>query len=162
MPVLPHALRSALLPLVVSAALVATTLMMAPSATAATRRQERIWDGLRIARAQIGDAYRYGAEGPNAFDCSGLVYYSYRRAGFKHVPRTSSQQAGHMNRIKRRGMRRGDFVFFHGNGGVYHVGIFAGFRHGRRYIIHASRPGTPVKRDPIWSNNWFAGTLRGL
>jgi cell wall-associated NlpC family hydrolase len=162
MPVSRHVLRVALLPLVLTAALLATTLMMAPSATAATRRQERIWDGLRIARAQTGDPYRYGAAGPNAFDCSGLVYYSYRRAGFRHIPRTSSQQAAHMNRIKRRHMRRGDFVFFYSGGGVYHVGIYAGSRHGRRYIIHASRPGTPVRRDRIWSDNWFAGTLRGL
>jgi cell wall-associated NlpC family hydrolase len=161
MPALPHALRCALLPLVLTAALVVTTLSMAPSATAASRRQERIWHGLRIARAQVGDAYRYGAAGPNAFDCSGLVYYSYRKAGFTHIPRTSSQQARHMNRIKRRNMRRGDFVFFGNGGGVYHVGIYAGSSHGRRYIIHASRPGTPVKRDPIWTNAWFPGTLRG-
>jgi cell wall-associated NlpC family hydrolase len=104
----------------------------------------------------------YGAAGPNAFDCSGLVYYSYRRAGFRHIPRTSSQQARHSNRIKRRHLRRGDFVFFDNGGGVYHVGIYAGRRHGRRYVIHASRPGTPVKRDPIWTSSWFAGTLRGL
>jgi cell wall-associated NlpC family hydrolase len=162
MPSLRAVLRHLLLPLVLAAALVVTTLSLAPSATAATRRQERIWDGLRVARAQIGDPYRYGAEGPNAFDCSGLVYYSYRRAGFEHIPRTSSQQARHMNRIKRRNMRRGDFVFFTNGGGVYHVGIYAGFRNGRRSIIHASRPGTPVKRDPIWTDNWFAGTLRGL
>ena len=66
-----------------------------------------------------------------------------------------------MNRIKRRNMRRGDFVFFHNSGGVYHVGVFVGFRDGRRYIVHASRPGTPVKRDPIWTDSWFPGTLRG-
>jgi len=162
MPALRPVLRCFLVPLVLTAALIVTTLSVAPSATAATRRQERIWDGLRVARAQIGDPYRYGAEGPNAFDCSGLVYYSYRRAGFKHIPRTSSEQARHMNRIKRRNMRRGDFVFFTSSGGVYHVGIYAGFRHGRRHIIHASRPGTPVKRDSIWTDNWFAGTLRGL
>jgi cell wall-associated NlpC family hydrolase len=161
MPVLRHALRAALLPLALAAGLLATTLVSPPSATAATRVQERIWHGLRIARAQIGDPYRYGAAGPSAFDCSGLVYYSYRKAGFRKVPRTSASQARFMNRIKRRNMRRGDFVFFHNSGGVYHVGVFIGFRDGRRYIVHASRPGTPVKRDPIWTDSWFPGTLRG-
>src|SRR5215212_11383322 len=112
MPMRPT-LRYVLLRLVLTAALVVTTLGIAPAADAATRRQERIWHGFRIARAQIGDRYAYGAEGPNAFDCSGLVYYSYRRAGFRGVPRTSSQQARHMNRIKRRHLRRGDFIFFH-------------------------------------------------
>ena len=118
-----HALRTVLLPLVVTAALLLTTLAMAPSAEAATRRQEKIWNGFRIARAQAGEPYVYGAAGPNAFDCSGLVYYSYRRAGFKHIPRTSSQQAHHARHIKRKNMRRGDFVFFTGGGGVYHVGV---------------------------------------
>jgi cell wall-associated NlpC family hydrolase len=161
MPVLRSVVRTVLLPLTVTAALLLTTVMVAPSANAASNRQERIWEGLRIARAQLGDPYRYGAAGPNAFDCSGLVYYSYRRAGFKHLPRTSSQQAAHANRIKRRNMRRGDFVFFRNSGGVYHVGVYAGSRHGHRYIVHASRPGTPVKRDRIWTDSWFAGTLRG-
>jgi cell wall-associated NlpC family hydrolase len=161
MPVSVHVLRRVLLPFAVAAALVLTTFLMAPSASATSRRQERIWDGLRIARAQQGDPYRYGAAGPDAFDCSGLVYYSYRRAGFRNIPRTSSQQARHAHRIPRSHLRRGDFVYFHSGGSVYHVGIYAGSRHGRRYIVHASRPGVPVRRDPIWTDSWFAGTLRG-
>ena len=44
---------------------------------------------LRTAVAQKGDPYAYGAAGPNRFDCSGLTYYSFRRAGFHHIPRTS-------------------------------------------------------------------------
>src|SRR3954451_25282262 len=98
MPALRPVLRCFLVPLVLTGGLIVTTLRVAPSATAATRRQERIWDGLRVARAQIGDPYRYGAEGPNAFGCSGLVYYNARRAGFKHIPWTSSRPRRHMNR----------------------------------------------------------------
>ena len=41
---------------------------------------------------QRGDKYRFGAEGPNRWDCSGLVYFSYRKAGFRDMPRTSRQQ----------------------------------------------------------------------
>ena len=36
---------------------------------------------MRIARAQLGDRWRYGATGPSSFDCSGLVMYAYRMAG---------------------------------------------------------------------------------
>jgi cell wall-associated NlpC family hydrolase len=116
---------------------------------------------LRIARRQIGDRYAYGAEGPNRFDCSGLVYYSTHRAGLKRVPRTSSEQADFMRRIPRRHLRRGDYLFFTGSSGVYHVGMFIGRRNGSPYILHAPEPGARVRRERVWTNSWFAGTLRG-
>ena len=120
----------------------------------------RIRSALTIVRNQKGDPYRYGAAGPNAFDCSGLVYYATHRAGFGNVPRTSSAQARFMRKIKRSSMRPGDFVFMYDGGGVYHVGVFTGWDHGRRQIVHAPYSGTRVRRDPIWTNKWFPGTLR--
>ncbi len=121
----------------------------------------RVRSALRIARGQKGDPYRYGAAGPNAFDCSGLIYYSTHRAGFRKVPRTSSAQSHFMRRIKRSSMRPGDFVFFYNGGGVYHVGVFTGWSHGRRLIVHAPYSGTRVRTERIWTNRWFPGTLRG-
>lgn len=129
-------------------------------ATRATTRNARIARAREIARNQIGDRYKYGAEGPRAFDCSGLVYFSTHKAGFNRVPRTSSEQATFMKRIKRSAMRRGDFVFFTGKSGVYHVGIFAGRSDGERHIVHAPSTGERVSRDPIWTDSWFPGTLR--
>lgn len=159
MPVISRLRSLAVLPLMLALILPVSMVTFAAPAEAMSR-SDRIGKALDIVRAQKGDRYRWGAAGPKAFDCSGLVYYSYRRAGFRGVPRTSGAQARHSRRIKRGNMRRGDLVFFHHRGNVYHVGVFAGTSHGRRTIIHASRPGKPVKRDPIWSNNWFAGTLR--
>jgi cell wall-associated NlpC family hydrolase len=141
-------------------ATVAASLFTFAQPAEATTRSQRVGVALDIVSNQKGDPYRYGAAGPNAFDCSGLTYYSYRRAGFVNIPRTSRQQAAFSHHIKRSAMRKGDFVFFTSGGSVYHVGVFAGWSNGRRYIIHASRPGTPVKRDPIWTSSWFAGTLR--
>jgi cell wall-associated NlpC family hydrolase len=115
---------------------------------------------LRTAVAQKGDPYAYGAAGPNRFDCSGLTYYSFRRAGFHHIPRTSSAQAGFARHISRAAMRPGDLMFFTDGGGVYHVGLFAGFRHHRRLILHAPYSGTRVRTEPVWTNSWFPGTLR--
>lgn len=115
---------------------------------------------LKVARHQKGDPYRYGASGPGSFDCSGLVNYAYRKAGFKGAPRTSSSQAHWARRIPRGQMKPGDLVFFTDGGGVYHVGVFGGFRHGKRHIVHAPNSGERVKSAPIWTNSWFAGTMR--
>lgn len=165
MPATSRTRSLAALPLVLSSTLVAGTVVLAPAASAASR-QQRIGTGLDVTRHQKGDPYRYGAEGPNRFDCSGLVYYSFRKAGFHHVPRSSSAQAHFMNRIKRGHMRKGDFVFFYDGSArarnVYHVGVFAGWKNGRRRIVDAPHSGTRVRTDRIWSNHWFPGTLRGL
>lgn len=160
MPTTLRILRSTLVPLFLAAALMVSLAAFVPPADAASGRGHRIAKAVKIVRAQKGDPYRYGAAGPNAFDCSGLVYYSYRRAGFKNIPRTSDQQSKAFKRVKRKNMRKGDLVFFHSGGNVYHVGVFTGRRNGRPMIVHASRPGTPVKRDPVWTNSWFPRTLR--
>ena len=170
-PSVRQALRTTLLPLAALLVLVALlvgplSLVGAPSAEAAaagTKRSARLVKvdrALEVAKRQRGDRYRYGAAGPDSFDCSGLVYFSTRRAGFDRVPRTSSQQARYMDRIKRRNMRPGDFVFFTGRSGVYHVGFYAGRRDGRRVIVHAPSTGSRVRTEAIWTDRWFAGTLR--
>ena len=124
------------------------------------RTAKKIASALDIARNQKGDPYRYGAAGPGAFDCSGLTYFAFRRAGFGHIPRTSSAQAGFAHRISRANMKRGDLMFFYDGGGVYHVGVFAGAAKGKRYVLHAPYSGTRVRTDRVWTARWFPGTLR--
>lgn len=139
-----------------------TTTTHAP--TAAERRAEarakrhaaRVRLGKRAvakARTRAGSPYVYGATGPHAFDCSGLTQWVYGKLG-KRLPRTSDAQAGAVRRVRH--PRRGDLVFFHSGGDVYHVGIYAG----RHQIWHASRPGHPVAKDPIWSSSVFYGRVR--
>ena len=123
-------------------------------------RQKRVARMLRIVKAQKGDPYRYGASGPSRFDCSGLVFFSTHRAGFRSVPRTSSQQGRFMRRVPRAAMRPGDFVFFTGGSGVYHVGVYTGRSGGRRMVVHAPGSGQRVKSAAIWTDRWFPGTLR--
>src|SRR5689334_4456213 len=55
--------------------------VVSPEITHVAAVSTRIRSALTIARNQKGDPYRYGASGPNAFDCSGLVYYATHRAG---------------------------------------------------------------------------------
>ncbi len=69
-------------PALVSAALAAALLISsAPAAPAAAADPSEASQVIQIARAQIGDPWRYGATGPSAFDCSGLVIYAYKAAG---------------------------------------------------------------------------------
>ena len=165
---MPASLRKrsyAALPLLVSAS-IASSLFVSSSPASAMSRHHRIGNGLSVSRHQKGDPYHYGSAGPRRFDCSGLVYYSYRKAGFRHVPRSSSAQAHFMNRIKKRSLRPGDFVFFYSGPAnsrhVYHVGVYDGMHHGHRTVLHAPHSGSRVHRQRIWTHRYFAGTLRGL
>ncbi|SFC83738.1 Cell wall-associated hydrolase, NlpC family [Nocardioides terrae] len=112
-----------------------------------------------VAVDQKGDPYVWGATGPDAFDCSGLTSYAYKRAGLS-LPRTAAAQSGAVRHIPRSQLRRGDLVFFSDGGHVYHVGLYAGRHGGTDYVLHAPRPGQGVQTVPIWTGSWFGGTLR--
>jgi cell wall-associated NlpC family hydrolase len=127
--------------------------------TARHRRSARVVSAKNIAMRQRGDAYGYGAAGPGRFDCSGLVFYSYRRAGFA-VPRTSSAQAGATRRIAKKDMRAGDLMFFSNGGGVYHAAIFLKWARGHAVMLHSPGPGQSVRIAVPWTSRWFGGTLR--
>ena len=155
--------RSVVMLAALLAAVLVGTLAPATPAEAITRKQ-RIQNAFSVVNDQRGDRYQYGAAGPHRFDCSGLTYYSFRKAGFRNVPRTSSAQARHTRRIPKSQLRRGDFVFFYNGAArasnVYHLGVFAGWVKGRRVIVHAPSTGKRVHRAKIWTRSWFAGTLR--
>jgi cell wall-associated NlpC family hydrolase len=112
------------------------------------RKYHRI---VSIARHQKGDPYVYGAAGPGAFDCSGLTMFVYRKAAGISMRHSAIAQSKRGHHVSRQNARPGDLVFFYDGGGVYHAAIYAG----KGDIIHASRPGTNVKRDPIWSSRHF-------
>lgn len=139
--------------------LVGSTSSGAEAADRLTHREQKIVRAVRVAKRQIGEPYSYGANGPGSFDCSGLTYYAYRKAGFR-MPRTSDGQYARVRHIKKRNLQRGDFVFFHSGGSVYHVAIYLKRKHGDRIILHSPYSGRTVQRDPIWTRSWWAGTLR--
>lgn len=127
---------------------------------ATVTRAQRIHRALRIALNKQGDPYRYGADGPNAFDCSGLTSFAFHHAGFDRLPRTAAAQAGFVRHIAKKNMRPGDFVFFRSDGHVYHVGIFDGWHDHHRIIVHAPHTGEDVRKERLWTSAWFPGTLR--
>jgi cell wall-associated NlpC family hydrolase len=152
-----------------SASAAGTGAATAPATTATTATVDRptnprlakVRHAYRVARHQLGDPYAYGRTGPGAFDCSGLTWYAFhKRAHFRHFPRTSAAQARFAHGVRRSHLRKGDLVFFTDGGRVYHAAIFAGWRHGHRVVLHAPYPGARVRIDRIWTNHWFARTLR--
>ncbi|GGS40509.1 MULTISPECIES: C40 family peptidase [Actinokineospora] len=100
---------------------------------------------MNTALAQRGDMYEWGAEGPNTFDCSGLMVYAYREAGVS-LPRSSRAQFGVGVPVSRSELKAGDLVFYGSSAGsIHHVAMYIG---GGR-IVHASTFGVPVKTDTI-------------
>jgi cell wall-associated NlpC family hydrolase len=78
------------------------------------------------ANRHLGQPYVWGAAGPRAFDCSGLVLYSYRLAGVT-TPRIAADQFSAARLIPAARAVPGDLVFYHDSvGAVYHVGIHIG------------------------------------
>lgn len=134
--------------LMTAGAVLGGTALAAPAQAAAPSLGQR---ALAVAESKHGDSYRYGAAGPNHFDCSGLTYYSFRKVG-KHLPRTAQAQYNSVRHISKSSLRVGDLVFFHSGSYVYHVGIYAG--HGR--IWHSPEPGSYVKLEKIWTKSvWY-------
>ncbi|MFE3104920.1 C40 family peptidase [Nocardia tengchongensis] len=103
------------------------------------------------AMSRVGDPYVYGAAGPDAFDCSGLVQWSYAQAGVS-LPRTSYDQANTGSPVSYDSLEPGDVVSFYGGS---HSGIYIGDGN----VVHASTSGQPVKVAPI-SSMPFAGATR--
>lgn len=86
---------------------------------------EMISDLLSEARTHTGKKYRYGAKGPNNFDCSGFTGYVYNQFGFT-LNASSSGQYKEGEPVENGNLRPGDLVFFtspRSRGGVGHVGI---------------------------------------
>jgi len=109
-----------------------------------------------FARKQIGDPYRAGRSGPDAFDCSGLVRYVYKQITGKTLPHYSKAQYKQAQKIKRSNAQPGDLVFFF-QGGAHHVGIYIG--NGK--MIDAPNAGKSVRVSPI-TGSWWGRSYTGM
>ncbi|MEU9138261.1 NlpC/P60 family protein [Streptomyces sp. NPDC048404] len=102
-------------------------------------------EALRYAVEQIGKPYEWGAEGPKAYDCSGLTSQAWERAG-RPVPRTSQEQWAELPRIPLDRLRPGDLVIYFPE--ATHVALYLG----EGMVVQAPRPGAKIKVSPIAAN----------
>jgi cell wall-associated NlpC family hydrolase len=105
-----------------------------------------------VAMAQLGKPYVWGAAGPDVFDCSGLVVYSYAQVGVS-LPHSSFALWNAGVYVSEDQLQPGDLVFFDGLG---HVGIYIG---GGQFI-HAPHTGDVVKISNL-HEGWYAATYVG-
>ncbi|MDO9378689.1 MAG: C40 family peptidase [Nocardioidaceae bacterium] len=150
------------LPLVLAVALglmVFTANHSDAAAKKAEQRNAKIVKAVKIGKKQLGDPYVAGGNGPNGFDCSGLTQYAFKKAGI-NIPRTSRAQAAALRPVSKSKMKRGDLIYFYKGQSVYHAAIYMGKKNGHKLIMHASRSGTPVKVNRIWTNSYKVRTLR--
>ena len=138
----------------------AAEVQAAPEDTA-SRLTARGRQASAVARQLVGRAYRYGAAGPRAFDCSGLTLYVYRQFGVNLPHRASSQfSERYGRRIAKIGdLLPGDLVFFRNTAGrgITHAAIYVG--DGMMVTANSRRQG--VRLQPItnayWRSHWAGG-----
>jgi cell wall-associated NlpC family hydrolase len=119
------------------------------------RQERQAKTAVRFARKQIGKPYRWGATGPDAYDCSGLVQKSWRKAGVRLPRVTYSQYDDVRRKVSMKKLRPGDLVFFHGRG---HVGMYVS----KNRFIHApnSRKSIRINKLSGYRKRAFAGAVR--
>lgn len=108
-----------------------------------------------VALQQVGVPYLYGGSTTSGFDCSGLVQYSYRRAG-KSLPRTTGQLWTATSTVQREELQAGDLLFFRIEGKMSHVGMYIG---GQRFV-HAPSSGKTVTVGELTSVYYSSAFIR--
>jgi cell wall-associated NlpC family hydrolase len=138
--------------LVVTAVFLGSFFSMSQNAEAAPTLRSA---AMASANTQKGARYVYGAEGgySRGYDCSGLVYWSYKQHG-KTLSRTAQQQYNHSKHLAWRDRKPGDLVFIKDRyGRVFHVGILTRITNGTTYMVNAntgSYRGRKVVEAPVY------------
>ena len=124
-------------------ALIAVSLIYAGHCAAKTMSTEQTAQARKqiVAQAKqyIGCPYQSGAIGPDAFDCSGLIFTVFRESAGVQMPRSVKAIYSRAKIIKLEEAEPGDLVFFktNGDGSISHLGIYIG----KNQFIHAASDG---------------------
>jgi cell wall-associated NlpC family hydrolase len=122
---------------------------------AAGDAEARAGQAVAFALHQRGMPYRWGAEGPHAYDCSGLTWAAWRSAGVT-IPRTAAGQLADLPRAKGR-LRPGDLVIYASRGpSRRHVAMVIG----RGRMVEALGRGIPVRSTSI-RTGWLGAARPG-
>jgi cell wall-associated NlpC family hydrolase len=106
------------------------------------------------ALAQLGKPYRYAADGPDSFDCSGLTMYAWAAAGVS-LPHSSRAQYAGLPHVAMDALVPGDLVFY--GSPIHHVGLYVG---DGRYV-HAPQTGDVVKISSIYRDDYTGAARPG-
>ena len=114
---------------------------------------------LKAAASRVGYPYVWGGSGPTTFDCSGLVQWSFARAGVL-MPRVAADQARTGPAIPFSQAQAGDLLFYRTDPTapdyISHVAIYLG----KGMMIQAPEPGEDVQIVPVALGSEFAGVVR--
>jgi len=140
-----------------AAGLVATVMLagcagspQVPEQTTVRANNEVAAKAVDYAREMLGRPYKFAGDTPEGFDCSGLVKYSYGRAGIS-MPRDTQSQHRMSVLVSTHGLREGDLLFFDQEGKKKsHVGMYLG----KGRFIHAPSSGGKVRIDSMNAEFW--------
>ena len=122
---------------------------------------------LEYAATFLGTPYRYGANGPDRFDCTGFSRYVFQHFGINNLSRSAKDQARDGKEVDIsdfRNLQKGDILLLGSRLNpkvVGHVGIFTGLDSARNdpRFIHASNHG--VRYSSIYTESYYANRLLG-
>lgn len=109
-----------------------------------------------IVQEYLGTPYHWGGESPQGFDCSGLLQYTWAKAGVQ-IPRTSQEQWQAGTPVPRSRLQPGDAVFFEGGpSGPGHVGMYVG----SGKFVEAPHTGAEVRISDLAGRKDYVGARR--
>lgn len=131
----------------------ATVAAEAPGATVSGNASARALQAAKLAASKAGSSYVWGASGPNAFDCSGLMLWAYSQVGVS-LPHSSQSQSGMGVPVAKADLQPGDLMFFYSP--VSHVAMYIG----NGLMVHARQPRYGVQITVVATYPSFVGARR--
>lgn len=128
--------------------------------TVAPEHAEVIEGIIATANSLIGTEFVDGGSDPNGFDNSGFIYYVLRENGYLSCPRGVAAQASMGTTLEYDELKRGDLVFFYGEGST--TAGFGGIYCGDGIMIACLMPGTRVKEIDITTNYYRSNFCNGV
>ncbi|MFE9427257.1 C40 family peptidase [Kitasatospora sp. NPDC006697] len=129
-----------------------------PSTPARPAARGSVETAVEFALAQLGKPFVMGGNGPDGYDCSGLIQQSFRRAGIS-LPRVANDQYEATTPVDSSRLRRGDLLFWSSDGtarGIHHGAIYLGDNR----FVEAAKPGTTVRISHLNRGYWPSFTGR--
>jgi len=110
---------------------------------------------LNEAKKHVGALYKFGAVGPNRFDCSGYTMYVYRKAAGKKLAHKANAQQNSGRSVAKSKKQVGDLIIFRNGSYGYHAGIYAG----SGYMYDSPHTGARVSKRKLFGSNYVVRRL---